>query len=124
MQTRGRKTNGPRLVIIAAPGMYAWTRIGVTVSKKVGNSPVRSQVKRWLREAFRLHKHALPVGVDIVLVARSAAATAGYHALCEDLLRWARTFKPPAPTHNRQGDSAARPHPARAPTGQPPEGTP
>lgn len=49
------------------------TRIGISVSKKVGNSVVRHHVTRLVREAFRLNKNIVKTGLDIVVVARPAA---------------------------------------------------
>ena len=45
-------------------------RVGITVSKKVGNAVVRNRVKRLVRETFRVAKDVLPADLDFVLVAR------------------------------------------------------
>lgn len=57
------------------------TRIGISVSKKVGNSVVRHRVTRLVRESFRLHRNELKPGLDIVVVAREAAKDSDYHAI-------------------------------------------
>ncbi|PNV61607.1 ribonuclease P protein component [Clostridium sp. chh4-2] len=48
-------------------------RIGISVSKKVGNSVVRHHITRLIREIFRLNENMLDKGLDIVVVARPAA---------------------------------------------------
>ncbi|HUY91894.1 MAG TPA: ribonuclease P protein component [Pirellulales bacterium] len=45
-------------------------RLGLSVSRKVGGAVVRNRWKRLLREAFRLSRHELPRGVDLVIVPR------------------------------------------------------
>ena len=54
------------------------TRIGISVSKKVGNSVVRHHVTRLLRESFRLNQDRVKKGLDIVVVARAAAKEAEF----------------------------------------------
>lgn len=49
------------------------TRIGISVSKKVGNSVVRHRITRLVRESFRLNQSRMKHGLDIVVVARAAA---------------------------------------------------
>lgn len=53
-------------------------RLGVSVSKKVGNSIVRHRLARLIREAFRLNCDDIPSGLDIVVVARSGLVDMGY----------------------------------------------
>jgi ribonuclease P protein component len=48
-------------------------RLGVTVSKRVGNSVIRNRVKRRIREWFRHAREGLPVGSDIVVIAHQTA---------------------------------------------------
>lgn len=85
VQRRGRRATSDALVAVVLrhtsdpPRPFA--RLGLTVSKKVGNAVVRNRIKRRLREIFRRNKHALPVGCDIVWIARSAAAQASFDDL-------------------------------------------
>ena len=50
-----------------------YNRLGISVSKKVGNSVVRHRVTRLIREAYRLNRANIDVSYDIVIVARPAS---------------------------------------------------
>lgn len=50
------------------------TRLGLSISRKVGNAVVRNRWKRRIREAFRLNYHRLPQNVDLVVRPRKGAA--------------------------------------------------
>lgn len=53
-------------------------RIGISASKKIGNSVVRHRVTRLIRECFRLNRAHPDSGLDIVVVARAAAKDSDY----------------------------------------------
>jgi ribonuclease P protein component len=61
-------------------------RIGVVVSRKVGNAVVRSRARRLLRETFRLHQHELKQPLDLVLVARPSISRHGLAEVEKDFL--------------------------------------
>ena len=56
-------------------------RIGISVSKKVGNSVVRHRITRRIREIFRLHRSETESGLDIIVVARAAAKESDFKKL-------------------------------------------
>ncbi|MFO1095435.1 MAG: ribonuclease P protein component [Planctomycetaceae bacterium] len=72
------------LLIFAAPNPVGTTRIGLSVSRRHGNSVVRHRIKRLLREAYRMIQHELPEGVDLVLVPR-AGVDSNVEDYCESL---------------------------------------
>ncbi len=59
--------------------------LGISVSKKVGNSVVRHRVTRLIREIYRLHKDMFNSGLNIVVIARNGAADLDYKG-CEEQL--------------------------------------
>ena len=62
------------LVMYIYPNGLDTNRIGISVSKKVGNSVVRHRIKRLIRESYRLNRHNIKEGFDIVIIARNSAA--------------------------------------------------
>ena len=74
MFEKGRVFSDSVLVVHVLPRSGEGTRLGISVSKKVGCSPVRNRWKRLIREAFRLNQVNLPAGLDIVARPRKGAA--------------------------------------------------
>jgi ribonuclease P protein component len=60
------------LLVYACENDLGHPRIGLSVSRKVGNAVVRARWKRLLREAFRLSRTELPAGIDLVMIPRSS----------------------------------------------------
>jgi|SRR6516225_12359551 ribonuclease P protein component len=60
------------LLIYACDNGLPYLRVGFSVSRKVGQATRRNRLRRLYREAFRLTKHQMPTGLDLVLVPRSS----------------------------------------------------
>jgi len=63
------------------------SRVGISVSKKVGNSVVRHRLKRQIRECFRTHLDRWKDGYDIVVVARQGMKDADFASIDSTLTR-------------------------------------
>ncbi|MBO4390132.1 MAG: ribonuclease P protein component [Lachnospiraceae bacterium] len=74
------------LVMYVRPNGSDEKRLGITVSKKVGNSIVRHRVTRLIRESYRLHKESFRTGCDVVFVAKNNAKDQGYRDIEKAML--------------------------------------
>jgi len=79
VQEDGLKVHGRHILAIARrrPAPTDVGRLGLTVTKKIGNAPMRNRIRRMLREWMRLHGW-VPRGWDMVLVAKDSAARQGH----------------------------------------------
>jgi ribonuclease P protein component len=75
-----------RLVIFGCANGLPHSRLGLSVSRKVGNAVVRNRWKRLLREAFRLTRDHLPEGLDLIVIPRQGVEP-GLAGLTESLVR-------------------------------------
>ncbi len=79
--------------------MYVWknqlniNRIGISVSKKVGNSVVRHHLTRLIRESYRLNEEKFSCGYDLVVIVRMNGKNQGFHSIESALLHLGKLHK-------------------------------
>lgn len=81
------------LVMYVRENQLDKNRIGISVSKKVGNSVVRHRLYRLVRESYRLHEDVFHRGLDIVVVARVNAKERTFREIESALLHLGRLHK-------------------------------
>jgi ribonuclease P protein component len=81
-----------RLLVFGAANGLPHPRVGLSVSRKVGNAVARNRWKRLIREAFRTIRAALPKGIDLVVIPRGTEPPA-LAELAESLPRLARRIE-------------------------------
>ena len=112
IQDGGQRVSTQRFVRIlslsAAPGS---PRVGITASRRVGNSVVRSRAKRLVREAFRATRELWPSGVDLVVIVKRApgesklaSVVSEWHAARPQIERRLRTLLAP-PSIDKPGSA-------------------
>lgn len=76
----------PEVVLFSAKNDKDTSRMGLIVTKKIGNAVIRNKIKRRLREVFRKTKHHYDEKkepLDLVFIARANAKTASYEKLSQ-----------------------------------------
>ena len=83
---KGKSYANKYLVMYVLKNNKEVNRIGISVSRKVGNSVVRHRVTRLVRESYRLHENIFNSGLDIVVIGRNNAKSASYAEIESALL--------------------------------------
>ena len=78
------------LVMYVLKNQYMKNRLGISVSKKVGNSVVRHRLTRLVRESYRLNEELFRRNLDIVVIARPAAKGRSYQEIESAFMHLAR----------------------------------
>lgn len=79
---KGKKEISHNLVLYYVPNK-GQTRVGITVSKKIGKAVVRNKIRRLVRESWRAF--CTKEGYDVVIVARTSAANSDFYAIKNSL---------------------------------------
>ena len=77
----GKSAANRYLIMYIYPNQTERNRLGISVSKKVGNSVVRHRLARLIRESYRLNETDFDSNLDIVVVARASAKGKGFHEI-------------------------------------------
>lgn len=86
----GKSKANRYLVMYVAQNNLSINRLGISVSKKVGNSVVRHHLTRLIREAYRLNSNMFNSSLDIVVIARNTAKDKTYKEVESALLHLAK----------------------------------
>lgn len=78
---KGKYYANKYLVMYVLENELSFNRVGISVSKKVGNSVVRHRMTRLVRESYRLHENMFNSGLDMVIVIRKDAALMTYEKI-------------------------------------------
>ncbi len=81
----GKSRHTGHFIIVVLERSNSLTRLGLTVSRKVGGAVQRNRVKRLIREFFRIHLNSLPKGIDISIIAKKNATGMTYARVCDEL---------------------------------------
>lgn len=81
------------LVMYVLKNEWNENRIGISVSKRVGNSVVRHRITRLIRESYRLNQNMFQAGFDIVIVARTTAKDRSYQEINSALLHLSKIHR-------------------------------
>jgi len=82
----GKSYANKYLVIYTSKNGTDRNRLGISVSKKVGNSVVRHRIKRLVKESYRLHEQMFNSGLDIAVIARQGSDACDYASIESALL--------------------------------------
>ena len=85
----GKSFANKYLVMYVLDNQKDKNRLGISVSKKVGNSIVRHRLTRLIRESYRLQEDRFRCGLDIVVIARTGAKEKNYHDIDSAMLHLA-----------------------------------
>lgn len=107
LSKKGKRFYSDFFIFVSRKNQFLRSRLGITVSKKVGKAVDRNRIKRIIREYFRLNKSFLPGRLDINIIAKQATGEVGRNKIRDDLaegfIRVAGKFE-----HRNDNETGAR----------------
>jgi ribonuclease P protein component len=70
LSENGQKFKNEHFIAVIGPGGSETTRLGITITKKIGCAAIRNRIRRFIREYFRLNRHRITGKWDINIIAR------------------------------------------------------
>jgi ribonuclease P protein component len=80
----GQRRHAPHFTVVCVPGRGG-SRLGITVTRKIGGAVVRNLIKRRVREAFRRDPQHLVADHDLIVIAKQGAAEIPFDAVAHEL---------------------------------------
>lgn len=87
---KGKSYANKYLIMYVLKQSTSGNRVGISVSKKVGNSVVRHRITRLIRESYRLNEQKFVEGLDVVIIARPGAKERSFFEIESALLHLGR----------------------------------
>ena len=98
VQLSGRRIHTRHFLIVVQPNALQNTRLGITVTKKVGTAVQRNRIKRVVREVFRRNRPLFPASHDVVFIAKRGSTDIDYGSLLSELEHAGRKLRQEAAT--------------------------
>ncbi len=96
VQREGRKVHTPHFIIVIRPRERGeepqQARLGITVTRKIGNAVARNRVKRLVREVFRTHQECFSNNSDFVFIAKRGSPSLSYVDVRAEVMRARRAL--------------------------------
>lgn len=83
----GKRQASRNFILFTAESKHPFHRLGIVAKKEIGPATFRNQIKRYIREFFRLHKHQIKGCLDIILLIKANCSIHCYKETEEELKR-------------------------------------
>jgi ribonuclease P protein component len=86
LYSKGKSASSQYAVVYCRKNRSSLSRLGLTVSTKIGKAVTRNRIRRRFKEIYRINEEKFAPGYDFVIVARARSRLAPFHALEKDFL--------------------------------------